>query len=263
MNIADLNTDTYTLDNLNTCDKWILNKLNNLVKLSRKHMEKYEFNVVGSELYSFIWDNFCDWYIELSKHNMNNTTKSVLLKVLTDILKLLHPFMPFVTEEIYSMLPIKEADSIMLSSYPKYSKELVFDVELDYTLDLITKVRKTKLENNIKEYYIYYKELDNIDIISSMLKLDNNNFITEKNELDEIVIDKNVSILYDGSDNKEKELENLLKEKERLENSISRREKLLSNENYVAKAPANIVEQERNNLKLEKENLEALLTKLK
>ena len=263
MNIEDLNTDTYTLENLNTCDKWILNKLNNLVKLSRKHMEKYEFNVVGSELYSFIWDNFCDWYIELAKHNMNNTTKSVLLKVLTDILKLLHPFMPFVTEEIYSMLPIKEADSIMLSSYPKYEKEFNFDVELDYTLDLITKVRKIKLENNIKEYYIYYKELDNIEIISSMLKLDNNNFITEKNELDEIVVDKNVSILYDGSDNKEKELENLLKEKERLENSISRREKLLSNENYVAKAPANIVEQERKNLSLEKENLEVILSKLK
>ncbi|MBQ2946494.1 MAG: valine--tRNA ligase [Bacilli bacterium] len=263
MNIEDLNTDIYTLDNLSISDKWILNKLNNLIKLSRKHMEKYEFNVVGSELYSFVWDNFCDWYIELAKHNMNNTTKSVLLKVLTDILKLLHPFMPFVTEEIYSMLPIKEASSIMLSSYPKYEKEINFDVELDYTLDLITKVRKIKLENNIKEYYIYYKELDNIVIISSMLKLDNNNFITEKNELDEIVIDKNVSILYDGSNNKEKELENLLKEKERLENSITRREKLLSNENYVSKAPANIVEQERKNLSLEKENLEAILTKLK
>ncbi|MBQ9072479.1 MAG: valine--tRNA ligase [Bacilli bacterium] len=263
MNIEDLTTDTYTLDNLSISDKWILNKLNNLVKLSRKHMEKYEFNVVGSELYSFIWDNFCDWYIELAKHNMNNTTKSVLLKVLTDILKLLHPFMPFVTEEIYSMLPIKESESIMTSSYPKYSKKYEFDVELDYTLDLITKVRKIKLENNIKEYNIYYKKLDNIDIISSMLKLDKTNFIKEKNELDELVIDKNVSVLYDGSDNKEKELESLIKEKERLENSIARREKLLSNENYVAKAPANIVEQERNNLKLEKENLEAIISKLK
>ena len=263
MNIEDLNIETYTLENLNTCDKWILNKLNNLVKLTRKHMEKYEFNVVGSELYSFIWDNFCDWYIELAKHNMNNTTKSVLLKVLTDILKLLHPFMPFVTEEIYSMLPIKEAESIMLSNYPKYEKQFNFDVNLDYSLDLITKIRKIKLENNIKEYYIYYKELDNIEIISSMLKLNVNSFITSKNELDEIVIDKNVSVLYDGSDNKEKELENLLKEKERLENSISRREKLLSNENYVSKAPANIVEQERNNLNLEKETLEAILTKLK
>ena len=263
MNIEDLNTNNYTLDNLSISDKWILNKLNNLTKLVRKHMEKYEFNVVGAELYSFIWDNFCDWYIELAKHNMNNTTKSVLLKVLTDILKLLHPFMPFVTEEIYSMLPIKESESIMISSYPKYNKDFEFDVELDYTLELITKIRKAKLENSIKEYSVYYKELDNIEILSSMLKLDKEKFVTNKNELDEIVIDKNVSVLYDGSDNKEKELENLIKEKERLEASIERREKLLSNENYVAKAPANIVEQERNNLKQEKENLEVIINKLK
>ena len=186
-----------------------------------------------------------------------------LLKVLTDILKLLHPFMPFVTEEIYSMLPIKETESIMISSYPEYNKEFKFDVELDYTLDLITKIRKIKLENNIKEYSIYYKELDNIEILSSMLKLSIENFVTNKNELDEIVVDKNISILYDGSDNKEKEMESLLKEKERLESSISRREKLLSNENYVAKAPSNIVEQERKNLQEEKDNLEAIINKLK
>jgi len=161
------------------------------------------------------------------------------------------------------MLPIKEAESVMLSSYPKYNKEYEFDVELDYTLDLITKVRKIKLENSIKEYNIYYKDLSNIEILSNMLKLNNDSFITVKNELDEIVVDKNVSILYDGSDNKEKELENLLKEKERLESSIARREKLLSNENYVSKAPINIVEQERNNLKLEKENLEVIINKLK
>ena len=263
MNIEDLNEDTYTLENLSISDKWILNKLNNLVNIVRKHMEKYEFNVVGSELYSFIWNNFCDWYIELAKHNMNNTTKSVLLRVLTDILKLLHPFMPFVTEEIYSMLPIKDEDSIMISSYPKYNKEFEFDVELDYTLDLITKIRKIKLENAIKEYNIYYKQLDNIEIISSMLKLSIENFVTSKGELDEIVVDKNVSILYDGSDNKEKEMESLLKEKERLENSIARREKLLSNENYVAKAPTNIVEQERKTLQEEKDNLEAIINKLK
>ena len=263
MNIEDLNTDTYTLDNLSISDKWILNKLNNLIKLVRKHMEKYEFNVVGSELYSFIWNHFCDWYIELSKHNMNNTTKSVLLKVLTDILKLLHPFMPFVTEEIYSMLPIKESESIMLSSYPKYSKEYEFALDLDYTLDLITKIRKIKLENSIKEYSIYYKHLDNIEIISNMLKLTSDNFITDKNDLDEIVVDKNVSVLYDGSNNKEKELNDLNKEKEKLEFSITRREKLLSNENYVSKAPENIVNQERKNLEEEKSKLEVIIEKLK
>lgn len=264
MNIEDINENNYTLDNLNICDKWILNKLNNLIKLVRKHMEKYEFNVVGSELYSFIWNDFCDWYIELAKHNMNNTTKSVLLKVLTCIIKLLHPFMPFVTEEIYSMLPIKEADSIMISSYPKYNKDLNYDVNLEDTLTLITKIRKAKLENNIKEYYIYYKSIDNIDILKNMLKLNDDSFIEEqrKNNLNEIVIDKNISVLYDGSENKEQELENLKKEKERLENSIKKRETLLSNENYVSKAPTNIVEQERKNLSQEKENLQAILVKL-
>ena len=125
MNIEDLTKDTYTLDNLSISDKWILTKLENLIKTVRKHMDNYEFNVVGTELYGFIWNDFCDWYIELAKGNMNNTTKSVLLTVLTDILKMLHPFMPYVTEEIYLMLPLHD-ESIMISSYPEYNKDLVF-----------------------------------------------------------------------------------------------------------------------------------------
>ena len=262
MNIEDLNKDNYMLDNLTIKDQWILSKLNNLIKKVRKHMEKYEFNVVGTEIYSFVWDSFCDSYIELSKNDMSYTNKSILLKVLTDILKLLHPFMPYVTEEIYSMLPIKDYDSIMISDYPKYDKEYNFNISLDYTLDLITKIRKAKVENNIKEYYIYYKELDNIEILSSMLRIDKDLFITNKNNLNEIVIDSNVSILYDGSTNKEKELENLNKEKERLISSIERREKLLSNQKYVSKAPQNIVEQEKNNLQLEKDNLNAIIEKI-
>ena len=100
-------------------------------------------------------------------------------------------------------------------------------------------------------------------LIKKVLKLKEENLITSKNDLDEIVIDKNISIFYDGTSNREKDLENLIKEKERLENSIARREKLLSNENYVSKAPQNIVEQEKNNLKQEKENLETILNKLK
>ncbi len=262
MNIESLNEKNYSLNDLSIADKWILNKLNNLIKVVKKHMEKYEFNVVGGELYSFIWNDFCDWYIELSKYNINMTTKSVLLKVLTDILKLLHPIMPFVTEEIYSMLPIKD-ESIMISSYPEYDKNYSFDTNLDQTLELITKIRKAKLENNIKELYIYYKKLDNIDILSNMLKVDISNFVKEKKDLNEIVIDKNISILYDGSENKEKELESLKNQKEKLQSSIQRREKLLSNENYVSKAPQNIVEQERKNLEKEKETLEAILLKLK
>ena len=261
MNIEDLKE--YTFDNLTIEDKWILSKLEKIIKSSVKHMDKYEFNLFGTETYSFIYDDFCSNYIELAKFNSNsNTTKSVLCYVLTQILKLLHPFMPFVTEEIYHMLPIKTSESIMISDYPKYNKEYDFNIDLDYTLDLITKIRKTKLENNIKEYSIYYKELDNIEIIKKMLKLDDSNFITEKNDFNEIVIDKNISIFYDGSENKEKELESLKKEKERLESSIERRKKLLSNENYVAKAPENIVNKEREDLKKEEEQLELISKQL-
>ena len=261
MNIEDLKE--YTFDNLTIEDKWILSKLEKIIRSSVKHMDKYEFNLFGTETYSFIYDDFCSNYIELAKFNSNsNTTKSVLCYVLTQILKLLHPFMPFVTEEIYQMLPIKTSESIMISDYPKYNKEYDFNIDLDYTLDLITKIRKTKLENNIKEYSIYYKELDNIEIIKKMLKLDDSNFITEKNDLNEIVIDKNISIFYDGSENKEKELESLKKEKERLESSIERRKKLLSNENYVAKAPENIVNKEREDLKKEEEQLELISKQL-
>ena len=261
MNIEDLKE--YTFDNLTIEDKWILSKLEKIIKSSVKHMDKYEFNLFGTETYSFIYDDFCSNYIELAKFNSNsNTTKSVLCYVLTQILKLLHPFMPFVTEEIYQMLPIKTSESIMISDYPKYNKEYDFNIDLDYTLDLITKIRKTKLENNIKEYSIYYKELDNIEIIKKMLKLDDSNFITEKKDLNEIVIGKNISIFYDGSENKEKELESLKKEKERLEGSIERRKKLLSNENYVAKAPENIVNKEREDLKKEEEQLELISKQL-
>ena len=261
MNIEDLKE--YTFDNLTIEDKWILSKLEKIIKSSVKHMDKYEFNLFGTETYSFIYDDFCSNYIELAKFNANsNTTKSVLCYVLTQILKLLHPFMPFVTEEIYQMLPIKTSESIMISDYPKYNKEYDFNIDLDYTLELITKVRKTKLENNIKEYSIYYKELDNIEIIKKMLKLNDSNFITEKNNLNEIVIDKNVSIFYDGSENREKELESLKKEKERLESSIERRKKLLSNENYVSKAPENIVNKEREELKKEEEQLEIISKQL-
>ena len=261
MNIEDLKE--YTFDNLTIEDKWILSKLEKIIKSSVKHMDKYEFNLFGTETYSFIYDDFCSNYIELAKFNSNsNTTKSVLCYVLTQILKLLHPFMPFVTEEIYQMLPIKTSESIMISDYPKYNKEYDFNIDLDYTLDLITKIRKIKLENNIKEYSIYYKELDNIEIIKKMLKIDDSNFITEKNDLNEIVIDKNISIFYDGSENKQKELESLKKEKERLESSIERRKKLLSNENYVAKAPENIVNKEREDLKKEEEQLELISKQL-
>ena len=257
-----MNVEGYTKEeNYSERDKWILNKLNNTIKVVRKHMDKYEFNVVGTVLYDFIWDDFCDWYIELSKVNMNNTTKTVLVKVLDNILKMLHPFMPYVTEEIYLMLPGHE-ESIMISSYPVYDKKYNFETDIDNLIELVTKIRKVKLENGIKEINL----LNNNELIDNnkdlIVKLTKANIVDTKLDLNlvEITVDnKVIELYYEGN---ELELEKLLKEKERLENSIKRRETLLSNENYVNKAPKNIVDLDRNNLEKEKQELEIILAKL-
>ena len=271
MNLEDYEEKDFNFDNLSISDKWILTKLNKVIKKVRTHMEKYEFNVVGTELYSFIWNDFCDWYIELAKNDMNNTTKSVLLYVLTNILKLLHPFMPYVTEEIYLKLPQHE-ETIMLSSYPIYNENQIFENRLDEIIELITKIRKIKLEKNInKDYKIEYSSnlfKENINLISKILKVnleniqekvDNTNLSKEEINFDNSII----TIYYDGSLNKEKEIKELEKEKDKLQNSINRRTNLLNNENYVNKAPKNLVENEKKTLEKEKKDLEIIIKKLK
>ena len=268
MNIEDLTTKEFDITkNLSLSDKWILTKSNNLIKNIKKHMDNYEFNVVGSELYSFIWDDFCDWYIELSKINMNNTTKSILCHILTEILKMLHPFMPYVTEEIYQMLPIKDSETIMLSPYPVFKEELTFpeSTELDNIIEFIVKVRNIKQEHQIpKEAKVCFNG-NNADIILKLLKVNNDNIIPSSNE-EGIGIKTNnyeIKYIFDTSSSKELELDNLIKEKDKLINSIERRKKLLSNENYIAKAPKNIVELDRTNLAKEESRLAEILEKLK
>lgn len=168
--------------------------------------------------------------------------------------------MPFVTEEIYSMLPIKDNKSIMISNYPKYEKKYIYDKEeKDVTklLEFITLFRNKKLENNIgKEFKV--KTNNTNKLLLNMLKI--NDKIIDKDinssKIDVNLYDISMSIYYDDNGNKEKYLEELNNNKKKLEASILRREKLLSNENYVSKAPSNIVEQEKLNLKLELEKLE-------
>lgn len=270
MNIETYEYKEYDFNNLNISDKWILTKLNNVIKNVRKHMEVYEFNVVGSELYSFIWNDFCDWYIELSKINMNDTTKSVLIKVLSSILKMLHPFMPFVTEEIYLQLPGHD-ETIMLSKYPQYNANEIFETNLDEIINLIKKIRTLKLENNIgNDYKLVFNDSipKEISIVSKMLKIDDENILKnfENKNFENIKINFNneiINLYYDGSANKEVMLEKLEKEELRLTSSIERRKKLLSNENYVNKAPANLVENEKNTLEKEIKELETIILKKK
>ena len=265
MKLEGFTSDDYTLDNLKKEDKWILTKLNETIKLVTKSMDKYDFNIAGSTLYNFIWQDFCDKYIELSKFYDDNTTKSVLLRVLTDMIKMLNPFMPYVTEEIYTSLPIKDAESIMISSYPEYNKKEIFDTNIDSILEFVTKFRNTKKDLGIgSEYKVVTKINDKEDekIIVNLLKLSDK--ITNEESDNITAVEYNgleIDIIYDNSKNVEEEREKLLKEKENLENSIARREKLLSNVNYVNKAPANIVEKEREDLAKEKELLQSVINK--
>ena len=271
MNLEGFTSEQYALDNLSLSDKWILEKENKLIKNVKKSMEKYDFNIVSSELYNFIWNDFCDWYIELAKINMNNTTKSVLIKVLTNILKMLHPFTPYVTEEIYQMLPIKDAESIMISSYPVHEKNSYKDEKklLDDLIELIVKIRRIKLENKVgKDFILVHhnnKEIcDNIDLIKRMTKCENivsenTNSSLAKQEIN--FNDTVVEICYDGSMTEE-EKENLIREKDRLVSSIERRQNLLSNENYVNRAPANIVENDKMMLEKEKNDLKLIQNRL-
>ena len=259
--------DNIDLSKLRSEDKWILTKYENIVKSTTKHMDKYELNLVGTELYEFIWDDFCSSYIEFAKFNLDNVgTKSVLTYVLTGIIKMLHPFMPFVTEEIYQMLPIKDAESIMVSEYPKYRKEYVFNEdkkEVDTIIEYIAMFRNKKAEALIGSDFEVVTDIDN-ELILKMLKLTDK--IVEESDMSgnlEVTLDKyRLFICYDDSKQKGEELENLTKEKESLEASIARRSKLLENENYVSKAPEKIVNQERESLAQEEAKLQVVLDRL-
>ena len=259
--------ESLNFDELKLEDKWILTKYENIVKSTTKHMDKYEFNLVGSELYSFIWEDFCSNYIEFAKFNLDRvTTKSVLTYVLTGIIKMLHPFMPFVTEEIYNMLPLKDNDSIMISEYPKYNKENIFEnekAEMDKIIEYIAYFRNKKAENNISSDFEVVTNINN-ELIIKMLKLGDK--IVETSTLEgslDVTLEKfELTIYYDNSKQKGEELENLNKEKELLEKSISRRKNLLANENYVAKAPEKIVNSERESLASEEEKLKIVLERL-
>ena len=263
MNIEDLKELTF--ENLREEDKWILTKYEMNVKNTINHMEKYEFNLVGAENYEFIWEDFCNNYIEFAKFNLESqTTKSVLTYILTGILKILHPFMPFVTEEIYQMLPFKDQESIMISEYPKYNEKLDFQsLEFEKVINYITYFRNKKAENNITSEFEVVTNIDN-ELILKMLKL--NDKIVKKSNLKgslNVSLDKyELIIYYDNSRQQTEELENLIKEKETLLKSIQRRENLLSNQNYVSKAPEKIVASERENLENEKNKLEITLKRL-
>ena len=268
------NASRFTLMNIETLqeidfktltdvDKWILTKYENIIKSITKHMDKYEFNLVGSELYNFIWEDFCSNYIEYSKFNLANlSTKSTLLYVLTGILKMLHPFMPFVSEEIYDMLPIKDSKSIMISNYPEVDKKLIFKdayLKVEQIIDFVKVFRNIKQENNIG--HDFKVKITTIDpLIIKILKLDDK-ITDEELNITKYHVSNNIYTLDLYFEKIITEEEEKLKEKqiETLKANILRREKLLSNEGYLNKAPKELVLSEQEKLKQEKALLETLV----
>ena len=262
-NIADL--ESIELDNLKPEDKWILTKFEKCTQETKKFMDKYQFNNAGSCIYDFTWSMFCDNYIEMAKYSIDSiSTKSTLCFVLTGILKLLQPFMPYVTDEIYSMLPVKDAENIMISSYPKHNKKYIFIEEekaVDDQVEFIKSFRNVKAENSItKDMKVMFDTTDDNELIVNMLKI-KDNIINKPLGIKAYKVFSNRVKAQIFFEKIETDADKQIKEKEIsvLKASILRREKLLSNDSYVNKAPKNIVDMDRQKLLEEKKKLEELL----
>lgn len=264
MNLEDFKKEDYNLENLSEIDKWILTKSNKTIKEVTENMEKYEFNNAGGALYKHIWEDFCDNFIELSKNSLQeNSTKTVLLEVLTNILKMLHPFMPYVTEEIYQKLPLQE-ESIMISKYPVYDKNKIYTKEeelIDKIIEDITNIRNLKVVNEITKDAQVQIESKYKKIYTFALKLKETEIPKDEN-IKAYNYKSNIIDITFYQKGKEINKELLIKEIETLKQSIEKRKKLLSNENYTNKAPKNVVDLDRQKLKEEEEKLKHLETQI-
>ncbi|MEG0284342.1 MAG: valine--tRNA ligase, partial [Erysipelotrichales bacterium] len=257
MNVDDNLSKDINVSKLNSADKWILSKLNETISEVETNMDKYEYTVVGNALYSFIWDDYCSWYIEMSKATIDTKeTKQVLVYVLDAILKMIHPFMPFVSEEIFVALSGKE--SILLEEYPKVNNEYNFDNgDALIAMELISKFREIRLEYEIKRAieinYDLEFEINNVDNYISRITNFNKGIKDDAKRVETFVLSnaKKVSVdlsMVEVKSNDEIKAEYQV-ELDKLTSEIKRAEGMLSNENFVAKAPEAKIEAERNKLK--------------
>lgn len=266
---ADFSIDQLDLSQASMIDKWILKRLNETIESVSANMDKYEFALVGNELTSFIWDDFCSWYIELCKANLNsedaairNAVKSTLVTVLSAIVRLLHPFMPFVTEEIYLSIPHR-FESINLETWPSLIDVAMSDEEMSSVNELITMiqaVREIKTAYNLKpsaDVNIIVKAADGTlrpcdDKINAILNKMCHAFWINEDSSEEVVtrtiLNGTLSIQLSDVINVEEEIAKCEKEIERLKKEIARAEGMLANPNFTNKAPAAKVDAEREKL---------------
>jgi len=260
-------------------DKWILSRYNKLVKTVNENINNYEIGVALAEIYSFAWDYFCDWYIEMAKSRTfesgtpsSLTAKRVLVYVLTGILKLLHPYMPFITEEIYQALPHTD-ESIMISKYPEYDAMLDFSAAeeaIDRMIGCIVAIRARRAEMNVPpskkaKLFVVTKYEDNFrqcEKIIEKLAYTSELIITDKYESDDaVMIATDSGSLYIPLSevvDLDKERARLAEQMKKNDMEIERIEKKLSNEGFVSKAPAAVIDGERAKLAKYLETRESL-----
>lgn len=257
--------------NYSLADRWILSRANSLVKEVNENIDKYEMGIASQKVYDFMWGEFCDWYIELVKPVMygeDEAAKGIAYNVLNDVLtiglKLLHPLMPFITEEIYLHLG-GETESITISRWPEYNQKLSDEEaerEMNYIMEAITSLRNVRSEMNVPpskkaKLMVYVTEAQasesfraGTSYFEKLASASEIKFISSKEEAPKNA----VSVVTRGAElfmplteliDIDKEIERLNKEREKLEGEIERVEKKLSNEKFVAKAPQNVVDEEK------------------
>ena len=282
------NNNTYNDETLKIEDKWILNRLNKLVKDITQNMNNYDLGIALDNIYAFIWNEFCDWYIEMVKPRLYGNDDAdkvcasyVLNEVFNTTMKLLHPFMPFITTKIYRSLNCYDNIDLMMSDWPVYNKKIQFEKEetaVEKIKDIIIGIRNIRANMNIhpskKETLIFVTEKYNEEIFDAkefILKLGLGEKLVVQDNKDNIP-ENAVSVLSDemavympleGLINFEEEKARLEKEKTRLEGEVARGEKMLSNPGFVNKAPEEKINQEKEKLANYKKMLEEVENQLK
>lgn len=269
-------------------DKWILSRINGVIKDVTENLEKYEIGIAAQNIYDFIWNEYCDWYIEMVKPRLygdnaqsKDTAEKVLLYVLENILKLLHPFMPFITEEIWQHLPNREK-SLIVSNWPYYNEEYSYkesENNMNFVMNAIKNIRNARQEMNVapsrRATLIFVTNNDKIkDIIeygkryfTNLASADSIEIREDKSGLGQdnlsVVLDRcEVFIPLKDLIDFDKEIERLEKEREKLEGELKRVRGKLSNEGFVNKAPKEVVDKEREKLEKYENMMEKVLQSL-
>jgi valyl-tRNA synthetase len=277
MNIDDYDVKNELPATLETEDKWILHTLNNVAKEVNENLEKFELGIALSKIYDFIWNSYCDWYIELCKARLQSegetaqNARQVLIYVLDKILKLLHPFMPFITEEIWQTIPHDtDGKTVMLEKYPEYDPSLDFPSEAEEmmkVMEAITAIRTQRNEMNVPpskkaKLFIataipetfsngeqFFKKLASASEVEISDSFDIDGAVTV------VTSDAKIYIPMEELVDKEAELKRLNKELKQVEKMLAQDEGKLNNPGFMSKAPEKVIEKIKGQAEKEREKI--------